>query len=236
MAIGALLLAGCTSPGLDGGSIEGIWRLESFSVGGATEQVELGVNTASQPWIDIGERLTGKAGCNRFGSAYSYENGTLFGGEGERTAALCVGEDSNQDLMKVEELFMDTLWDSPVGIRVEVAEDTMTWRAGNVELSFRSTPAPPVPATAPPPTAIGRLDCSPGAVLETHVVNTDSSTEQILLEMVPKVVRTEADPEFAPPAPANWFYWGYDANETVVAFIARGDVEPPQYQLFTCAN
>jgi heat shock protein HslJ len=232
-----LLLAGCASSGSDTDAIRGIWLLESFAVGGATEQVESGVNTADLPWVEIGEALKGDAGCNHFETMsdipYSYDEGLLFAGEGFQTEVACRGNDG-EDLMRVERLLMDTLWGSPVGVRVEVGGGSMTWRAGNTELFFVQVPTPPEPTPAPPPSSMGKLDCSPGIIVETQVVDDLRPTEQILLETVPQVVRAEEDPDYAPPAPAAWFYWGYDAVGNPIAFIARGDVEPPQYQVFTC--
>lgn len=107
----------------------------------------------------------------------------------------------------------------------------MTWRAGNTELFFESTETPPRPTTPPPQSSLGRLDCSPGGVAEERVVDDDRDAEQILLDMVPQVVCIEEDPVFAPPAPAGWFYRGYDATDEVIAFIAGGDVAPPEYQI-----
>ena len=238
LALAILLLAGCTAAGPDDAAIRGTWLLTSFSVGGATEQVESGTNTADQPWIEIGDTLMGNAGCNAFQNTsehpYSYEEGILFGGEGFQTAAGCIGN-AGEDLMKVERLLLDTLWGSPVGVRVEITDDLMTWRAGNTELFFEPASAPPRPTTSPPPSSLRRLDCSPGVVSEERVTDDERDIEQILLEKVPQVVRTEEDIDFAPQAPDGWFYWGYDAAGEVIAFIARGDVEPPEYQVFTCS-
>lgn len=240
LALVVLLLAGCSASAADDPSLEGVWLLESFSEDGEHHQVQVDVNAPEQPWVEILEtKMAGNAGCNGFGStgkdSYIYQDGILVPGETAFNASLCMSEDGN-DLMKVENLLTDVLWRYPEGIEVETIDDQMIWRAGNIELFFRSTPAPPVRPPPPSPTSIGRLDCSPGVVAEERIANDVLSTEQILLDSVPEVVRTEEDPEFSPPAPADWFWWGYDENDTLIAFIARGDVEPPEYQVFTCIN
>lgn len=112
----------------------------------------------------------------------------------------------------------------------------MTWRAGATELNFRSALAPPVRPPRPPATALGPLDCSPGVVAEEMVDHDGRTTEQVLLDAVPEVVYAEQDPDFSPPAPSDWFWRGYDEDGILIAFIARGDVEPPAYQVATCVD
>jgi hypothetical protein len=242
-----VLLAGCGADGSASGagndtSIEGVWLLESFTEDGDQEQVQIGTNTAQQPWIEISATaMTGKAGCNSFDvyeevkDPYTYEDETLILGQSSMTAASCMSENGN-DIMAVEELFTDFLWQHPDGIDVETLDDEMIWRARDVELFFRSTPERPVRPPPPPQTAFGPLDCSPGVVAEEIVDGDGRTTEKILLDYVPAVVRTEADLDFSPPAPSDWFWRGYDETDTLIVFIARGDVEPPIYQVVTCTD
>ncbi len=234
LAAPLLIAVACGTPGVTGEETRGIWILESFSSGGSPQAVEVDVNTAQLPWVDLDETVQGQAGCNRFGAqSVEWSNGRLFASEVSSTAMYC-GLDGDQ-LMRAEFALTGALTD-PAGVDVNVDGNTMTWRSGNIELVFRSAPEPPPPTTSPPAQSAGRLDCSPGHVVETFIDHSDRDTEQILREEVPEVVRTEEDLEFAPPAPPGWFWLGYDGDDKLIAFIARGDVEPPQYQLFTCSE
>ena len=50
------------------------------------------------------------------------------------------------------------------------------------------------------------------------------------------MVRAEEDPDFSPGGPDGWFWSGYDADGRVIAYAARGDIEPPEYIVYTCAD
>ncbi|MCP4309410.1 MAG: hypothetical protein GY926_01970 [bacterium] len=239
LALAGLLLAGCSG---DTSSIEGVWLLESFTEAGEHVQVQVGTNTAQQPWIEISpDSMTGKAGCNTFDvyeedqDSYTYDNQTLLLGQSFMTAKGCMGEPGT-NLMAVEELLTNLLWHQPDGFEVETVGDQMIWRADDTALFFRSVPEHPKRPPPPRQTAFGPLDCAPGYVAEQTIDGDDRPTEQILLDNVPDVVRTAMDLDFAPSAPDDWFWLGYDETGTLIAFIARGDVEPPIYQIATCRD
>ena len=239
LTIALALTAGCAADTGDTESLEGVWLLEAFSENGGYEIVQPESNTAKQPWVEIGVMISGNLGCNAFQSgttnAYTYENGILKPGETLKNASACLGNGTN-DVMEVENLITDVLWQYPEGIAVEITNTKMIWRAGNIELIFRSTASPPAQPPPPPPSVVGNLDCSPGFVWEEYIAGDSRTTEEVLLDTVSEVVRTEEDQSFVPSGPPGWFWLGYDENDTAIAFIARGDVEPPQYQLFTCVE
>jgi hypothetical protein len=130
------LLNGCVESSEQ--EIQGVWLLESFNVDGADASVEIGVNTARQPWVEIGTDLFGNAGCNDFSESrddpHSYENGTLVIGEIFNNMAFCGELDGT--LMMVEEVFSKVMAQGQSGIRVSTTGDQMTWNAGGTSLSF----------------------------------------------------------------------------------------------------
>ncbi|MCP3998172.1 MAG: hypothetical protein GY722_24390, partial [bacterium] len=220
-------------------NILGVWLLESYRTAAGLQHIEIGVNAAEQPWVEVDDAtISGSAGCNGFGTAgdgYRFDGETLSVDEGYLTASLCVGDDGT-DVMQAETALRDLLWQIPSEITVKVRGDSMTWSAGGVELRFFRTTAPPGPPTTQPPQSFGKLDCSPGHVDRVVIDDTTRDAEQILRDEVPKVVRTEEDREFTDPSPEGWFWLGYDAQDNPIAFIARGDIEPPKYELFTCSE
>lgn len=217
---------------------QGFWVLEEYTVDGERREVEVGSNTASEAWVEIDtEAISGSSGCNDFATAGGYEldSERLTFYEVFSTAMGCVGDDG-ADLMEIESLFQELFWADPARIDVDFAGEIMLWRAGEIEFVFHRTGGPPAPPTTLPPQEMGQLDCSPGYVTEEVIDDSVRATEQILRDEVPEVVRTEEDLEFAPPAPEGWFWLGYDSDDNLIAFIARGDIEPPRYQLWTCAE
>ncbi len=208
-------------------SFEGLWLLDSFEVDGVRHQVDVGLNAARHPWIEIDRVLDGSTGCNRFGGDYTFSDGVLFPGEVIMTAAACV-ESDGADLMATERVFTDALWVGENAITVVVDGDTMTWIMGDTTLVFVA--ADEIPQPPPPPTvhAFGRLDCSPGHVVEERHEGHSFDPEQLLIEAAPEVVLIEAG------QPLWW--WGYNAAGEVIAGVAEGDIVPPQYQVFTCTE
>lgn len=235
LAAALLLSTACSPSVVSDADVAGIWILESFSANGSFQDVEVGVNTAQQPWVEFGDTVKGEAGCNRFGAqSIEWSDGRLIANEVHSTLVYCGLDDDS--LMQTEFALKDALAEREDGVEVEIDGDEMIWRADDIELFFRSSPTPPVPPTRPPPQAMGELDCSPGHIIEETIDDSTRDTEWILRDEVPEVVRTEEDLEFAPPSPEGWFWLGYDIDDTLIAFIARGDIEPPRYQLFTCSE
>ena len=120
-------------------SIEGIWVLESFSIAGDKQSVEVGVNTAQQPWVEIGEsRIAGNLGCNRFDAGHreppTMAAGLLTVGGVSRSAALC--GDGPGGVMAVETVFIEMMTDENSRITVAMTDGDMTWSSGETVLSF----------------------------------------------------------------------------------------------------
>ncbi len=231
-----VLSAGCVGrEAADGdpASVTGMWWLDSLEVGGIDQPIEVGVNTSVQPWVEITDRLSGSLGCNDFWSdGFTLDDWLLVPGEVVQTAALCGGPEGT-DVMSMERI-MSGLFSRPPGIEVEYHDNgksgdaEMIWINGATRLSFIRSYTGPTPTTSPPPSSWGRLDCSPGTVIEVRLGDMGVEPEQILLDAEPEVVRVEAG------EPLWW--WGLDASGRVVAALAEGDITPVQYQLLTCTG
>ena len=127
-----------TQPELTLDSIEGIWMLTSYDVDGTVGNPEVGVNTASTPWIQFtSQDLTGEAGCNDFSTdSYSLDAGQLRPVDVAVTMALCMTDDDSADLMAVEKLFGEFLDGEVVlvaivdqQLRLTEGEDTLWFEA-----------------------------------------------------------------------------------------------------------
>ena len=125
-------LASCSGSGV--ASIDGVWILESFSEDGEQIDVEIGVNAAEQPWVEINEFLSGSFGCNGFGTphedTHTFSSGLLQPGEVFSSMAGCFADGEGVDLMAAEEAFRGVIRDHPEGIGVEVSGGRMIWTAG----------------------------------------------------------------------------------------------------------
>ena len=215
------------------GGLEGVWWLTSILEGDRTHIVEVGANTARQPWLEITDRLEGSAGCNHFLSdGFEFDGRRLHPGQTILTAALCRDPDEQgDDVMFVERVFSSALWGER-GIEVEWPEGrsggVMMWTNGAVRFVFTREDGPPVPTTHAPPFSVGRLDCTPFRVEEERIAGTADAPETILRDRVPSAIRIE------PGEPLWW--WGYDETDAVVAALAQGDITPIQYQLWTCPS
>jgi len=229
MLLGLLLVAGACSRDatVDRSSVEGTWTLDAIEVDGIHYDMTVGVTTAGVPWLEIGDRISGSLGCNHFHSeSIVVANGRLTLGEVVQTAMLCGPEGT--DVMALEHIITGVLTRSE-GIAVTVVgsgtDRVMTWTEGATRLVY-VIGLPPVPPPPPPPTALGPLDCAPGSVAEMRIGDLGVEPAEILRDLVPGVV------EVAPGDPLWW--WGRDAAGTVIAAIAQGDIEPVQYQVFSC--
>ena len=224
-----------TSPLPSQEQIEGFWYLESFEVDGVEETVEVGVNTARQPWVDLGNPyLTGNLGCNDFGGVpedtYTLTDGALKVGEVFKNAAFCVneGEDPTDEdaVMVTEETFYGIFEEGIDGIQVAVDGDHMVWTAGNTTLTFSSSDAPPPIPTVPPNPSFGLLDCSPGFVTFEYLDGIGQNPDQLARAAALTVVRVEPEP------PILW--WGYDENDEVIVGVVKDDITPPRWSIYTC--
>jgi heat shock protein HslJ len=230
MLLGLLLVAGaCSRDVATTVDLEGSWILDAIEVDGVPYEMTVGVTTEEVPWLEIGERISGSLGCNDFQSeSFVVADGVLLLFEVVRTAMLCGPEGT--DVMAVENILTGALTRSE-SIAVTVvgsgADRVMTWTEGATRLVYLSG-LPPVPPPPPPPTAVGPLDCAPGTVAELRVGDLGMTPARVLRDLVPGVV------EVTPGDPLWW--WGRDAAGTVIAAIAQGDIEPVQYQVFSCAR
>lgn len=133
-------------------SLHGIWTLTSFSVNGNEEAIDVGGNSAHQPWVEIEEYgLYGSLGCNDFrnNKPPSMASGVLDPGGVAQTLAAC-----GPGLGEVEAVF-STVMTSEHGVEVTVTPVRMTWAVGEMELTFASSPEIPEDST----TAMGpRVD------------------------------------------------------------------------------
>lgn len=206
----------------------GSWVLDAIEIDGEPFPITVGATTAGIPWLEIDGSMWGSLGCNHLQSEdVIVVDGRLIPGDVIRTAALCTGPDGT-DVMAVEEIITGVLTrsDGP-RLTLDGEEDgrTMTWTEGATRLVFVPG-TPPVPEPPEPPSSLGPLDCSPGVVAEQRLGDVGGDPPQILRDLVPGVVEVVAG------EPLWW--WGYDGGGTVIAAIARGDIEPVQYQVFSC--
>jgi hypothetical protein len=241
----AMLLGGCSGSssigdaelpaltGLEQSDLTGYWKLETIEVDGVVTPVEIGVNTARPAWILIGDGIEGSGGCNGFNSLdrepWTLRNGTLYPGDVMFTAALCVVEGESDAVMATETVVKLFLWGAREnGFGVAITSDgTMRWSLGTTGLLFVPVDGPVHGPPPPPETGIGRLECSPGVMIRDRVSDTGVDGEVILRSAVPEVVVVNEDP-------VGWFWWGYDSSGTVIAAVAKGDIVPVVYELFTC--
>lgn len=215
---------------VDRDSLEGDWVLDSIEVDGVPYEVTVGVTTAGVPSLEIEDRVSGSLGCNDLHSeSFVIADGLLSLSGTVQTAKLCGGSEGT-DVMAVEHIITGVLARSRSGgIAVSVVgsgpDRVMTWTEGATRLVY-VIGSPPIPPPPPPPTAVGWLDCAPDTVAETRVGDLGVEPAQILRDLVPGVVGvTPGDP---------LWWWGRDGTGTVIAAIAQGDIEPVQYQVFSC--
>jgi heat shock protein HslJ len=221
------LVAGATGCDADTHrEIVGVWAYDSFSVGEVTTEVEVDVNAASQPYVVFGEVMTGMAGCNGFeefeDDPYRYEVGRLQPGEVVFQAAACTPE----SLMESEAIFQEVVWGDNV-IDVDMSDDSMTWQAGEVTLTFSRVDQVPQPAIEPE-TSVGSLDCSPDPVHREKVPAEGTDAEEVANSADPKVARVETEDERRLRAE------GYDSNGEVIVVVSFDDMAPETYSIYTC--
>jgi hypothetical protein len=111
---------------------------------------------------------------------------------------------------------------SPLGTRSLL--DGGTIPAGVV--SFSTGDTPPGGEPEGDDSSLGRLECSPGVVVEERVPDTGQDPVEIARAFAPDVVEVEPD------QPLWW--WGLNADGAVIAALARGDAAGADYQVWTC--
>jgi len=233
VALAGLLGAGCGSPvTLPVETVSpwpaGVWALESFSVDGVEMSIEVGVNTEYPPWVRMGDGLTGMLGCNDFqATGVEFADGVLVFDDYVQSAVLCDYNDA-AGRMAAEHAFTSALFQGRTGMNVDVSGDSMTWSTATVRLVFTLVEAPPQPPPLPPATGAGRLDCSPGVLVEERVDAAGQDPEALIRRAAPEVRTVEAEP----PS----FWWGYDEAGVVVAGLGLGDSVPAVYQVWTCSG
>ncbi|MCL1692274.1 MAG: META domain-containing protein [Actinomycetia bacterium] len=111
-----------------GSGLDGVWVLDSYDVLGKFTHVEVGVNTALPPTIDIGSTITGNTGCNDFtayGDSFKVNGEPQIFDEVVATEALCGGADA-EGLMLTPNVFREAMR-NPAGMRVSSVDQTMQW-------------------------------------------------------------------------------------------------------------
>ncbi len=130
---------------------QGFWLLETFATGGERHEVEVGGNTATEAWVEIGdEAIQANTGCNKTGREIIRwtENSVTISG-GFSTEMLC----GDERVMEVEHLLQGMMANEP--IQIEVDGDTMIWTSEDTQLVFRSIPASPETTAASTSTIVG---------------------------------------------------------------------------------
>lgn len=127
-------------------AIEGRWALESWEENGEHVEVEVGVNTVSEPWIEFTQTFkgvresfvsadgtgtagtfVGSTGCNGIReTGYEYSAGFLIVDEAVVQAVGC-------DPDMAEQVLLAMLWNTSDGIEVVMAGDRMEWFGSNLE-------------------------------------------------------------------------------------------------------
>lgn len=238
LLLGVALLVACSptsgtatqQPDLELSDVQGYWVLETFTTDGTSHGVDPGVNTPSTPWTEITDVIVGDGGCNGFSGnePLHLDGNVLTPGEVVFEAALCVELDGSEgDLMESDDAFSGLLW-SEDPIMVELDGETMTWSSNEITLVFRRSDGPPPTTTLPPPVyeSTGRLDCSPGMVVETRVPDTGQEPLEIAQTVAPDTMDVFAG------KPLWW--WGVNQNDAVIVGLALGDMVGADYQVWTC--
>lgn len=113
---------------------------------------------------------------------------------------------------------------SPLGDRSLLDGGTIPPRV----VDFVASDGPPPPTTVPEVdnSSLGRLDCSPGVVVEQRVPHSGQDPVEIARATAPAVVEMESG------QPLWW--WGLNENGTVVVGLALGDADGADNQVWTC--
>ncbi len=117
--------------------IDGVWILDSFMADGEFTSVDVGVNSAELPMIEIGPGISGTTGCNGFrvqGIDLAIGGGPVVLGEVAVDASIC-GEEGGTGLMLTPNVFREAMR-NPAGIVVSSVDDTMQWLVGGSTLLF----------------------------------------------------------------------------------------------------
>lgn len=129
----AFALVACTGSSEE---IAGRWQVEWYESAGQHVDVEVGANTALQPFFVFDRFVSGNAGCNNFGDNGDYEyelaDDTLRFPE---QIPIDMSECDPAKLMSTETIIESFLWsDSDIALRMD--GDKMTWAVGDLQLGF----------------------------------------------------------------------------------------------------
>ncbi len=97
---------------------------------------------------------------------------------------------------------------------------------GTIPARMVSVTTGDTPPASEPDSSLGRLECSPGVVVEERVLDTGQDPLEIARGFAPDVVEVESD------QPLWW--WGLNAGGAVIVAVARGDAPGADYQVWTC--
>lgn len=211
-----------SGPALSTSHLVGIWWVETID----GYEVEWGRYAASVPWVEFSTAtISGNLGCNAFGADVMTDDSRVVLENGFKAEADCSEPNDAENLMWSEQVLARFL-DQQDGFEVRVTDQLMRWNGAGHDVTFVTKDRRPEPLQPPPLQRVGRLDCSPGYVLETQVPDEGQGAEAV----VTQAERTATIVEQGEPL--QW--WGVDAGGQVVVGIFLGDAEGAPYQVFTC--
>lgn len=224
------VLAGCATQTNQGsnGDIEGVWLLESYTNGGDTVDVEVGVNAASQPYVVFRDEMSGDGGCNGFGGDFEYSDGVLRPGEVFSETGACLPD----ALMDAELVVLEVLGRGSVDVRFD--RDRMIWHNGGRALGFVAAEVVPPEPTIPPQTSVGPLDCGDREVVREKVPanGSDFETFRMAGETLTRGLDGVDTLEQEDPTSLRWY--GYDEAGEAIVVVSFEDVSPEMFSIFTC--
>ncbi len=204
-------------------SVDGIWAV--VEVDG--EPVEVGVNAAEPPYLEIGgAEIEGHLGCNGGGGRLVAKEGTLVVSEFFRTAAGCMPD----SLMFVEHALADVLDRGDVPYRL--SRGRMIWEAAGHTIVFEPVSTPPTITWPDPPPQhqVGPLDCGGEATVDEirRIAHEGRTPLEIAASIDADVVEVEG------LAPLQWA--GLDGDGIVRVLVFVHDDGTGDFQVMYCTG